>query len=71
MAKLTKAQVKALTELRDDTRFGFRNANLGNRTAVALEKIGLVEWRSGRFFGGRYYITPAGRSALTKEKQDG
>lgn len=68
--KLTEAQERFLTELRDNTRFGARNANLGNRTAEALRKRGLVEWSPGRWFGGRYRVTPAGRAALfDKEPQ--
>lgn len=62
--KLTATQVKALIDLRDDTRHGFRNAGLGNRTGKALRRKGLVEWTPGRWYGGKYRITDAGRLAI-------
>lgn len=66
---LTKAQRHMLsTPARDSQGHliagSLSNAGLTNRTAEALRRMGMIEWRPGHHFGGQWSITPAGRQAL-------
>lgn len=65
--KVTPTQIKFLKELHEDTKFGSRNASMDHRTAVALAKNELVEWKAGRWFGGRWWITQAGVDVLNRD----
>lgn len=78
MAKLTKAQSRALQEI--SSRDGILTAwCVGTRTAEALRSRGLVRptVETGHPFGGRWgydpclWITDAGRAALTNQNTGG
>jgi hypothetical protein len=57
MGGLTEAQRDLLSSIKEGRRFDNRKTSIMNRTAIALEKLGLIRWSPGRWFGGRWVLS--------------